>query len=166
MCDSRHRPGQAEHQFNSAIYQHKPLGRNGDRKKDQEDFIVGPHDTVRQQQAENATGRADCRVDSPFEHLYQQLDDGCADNTGTIVGEKPLTAPGAFQRCSEHPHGKHIEKQMVKAAMEEGVTDQLPGCENSAADRPKCEPCGLKACKKNQDANNHDTHRYRRIRQK
>lgn len=126
MRDLWHCTGDAKNQFSSAVDQYKPLGLDRNREEQKDQLVVWPHNTICQQQSKNGTGGANRRVYVPTEVLHHQLDDSRAEYADEVVLGKFEAAPQFFDRQAKHPQGKHVKKQVVEAAMQKAITDQLP----------------------------------------
>ena len=61
--------------------------------------------------------------------LHKFLDKSCADAACEVIEEEALRSPHLFEYATEHPYGKHVEKQMGEPAMHEHVRNQLCGVE-------------------------------------
>jgi hypothetical protein len=61
------------------------------------------------------------------------------DTANHIKYQEPFGAPIIFQDTSEHPKGKHVEKNMFDTAMKEEVSDELMRFEEDRMNVMQCE---------------------------
>ena len=89
--------------------------------------------------------------------------DGAVHHGPEELGEA-LAAPHPLYRKPKHPYSKHVKKQVVEAAMQESVADQLPGLEIAAIHGPQGQVRGNIVQQKYSDANddNRDGDRWLR----
>ncbi len=131
-----HRSGNTKNQFGPAIDQHEPLCLDWHWQENQNQAVVWPGHAVRQQQSEYSTGCPNGRIDLATGVLHQQLNQTGSQYANQEVIDKPLASPQPFHGQTEHPDGKHVEKQVVKTTVQESVTEQLPGLKVTTAQRP------------------------------
>ena len=63
------------------------------------------------------------------EPLHQFLYHACPDATCQVVEQEALAAHHLLYDASEHPHGKHVEENMLEITVHEHVGQQLIGHE-------------------------------------
>src|SRR6185437_12404794 len=62
-------------------------------------------------------------------HLVGQknrVEDAAADHGDEVVAQKKTAAPAPLQIAAEHPHAKHVEKNVEQSAVQKLVGEQLP----------------------------------------
>ena len=120
-------------------------GKEGDRADDQDEVLrrdredeiqvdrpVRKVQSIREQQAEDRTGRADrCRTVNllrEFEGQQANQDGkGARSHPGhEVVFQEVARAPRALELSAEHPQRQHVDDEMADARVHEHVRDGLP----------------------------------------
>ena len=135
----------AAHKFEESVSNHKPLGL--DRKQEIDvDGLVRKHHPKGQEQAEDASTRADGRIPARAHRSHNELQHGRTNHRREIEHREALAPPRILNLHAKHPEGEHIEQDVAESAVQKAVRDELPRPElplandGRLAERPEPEP--------------------------
>jgi len=112
ICNSWRTATETQVELKHTVEQDEVLGLHRDRREYQHDHTVWVRQAVRQQDAKDATGRAECRIQATLCTGNDELHDSGANDTGEVIRQESPWPHQAFQVSAKHPQTEHVEKNV------------------------------------------------------